>query len=76
MSAYKCDVVVVIKMGAYIQGVLILCGCLLSRFYGNDKQETLSQVHYTVQWVVPEVVTTVLFIDPPLRVALDLLAIM
>ena len=46
MSAYKCDVVVVIKMGAYIQGVLILCGCLLSRFYGNDKQETLSHVHY------------------------------
>ena len=28
------DVVVVIKMGAYIHGVLILCGCLLSRFYG------------------------------------------
>ena len=34
MSAYKRDVVVVIKMGAYIHGVLILCGCLLSRFYG------------------------------------------
>ena len=34
MGAYKRDVVVVIKMGAYIQGVLILCGCLLSRFYG------------------------------------------
>ena len=28
MGAYKRDVVVVIKMGAYIQGVLILCGCL------------------------------------------------
>ena len=26
-------VVVVIKMGAYINGVLILCGCLLFRFY-------------------------------------------
>ena len=26
-------VVAVIKMGAYIHGVLILCGCLLSRFY-------------------------------------------
>ena len=35
MGAYKRDVVVVIKMGAYIHGVLILCGCLLSRFYGN-----------------------------------------
>ena len=34
MGAYKCDVVVVIKMGAYIHGVFILCGCLLSRFYG------------------------------------------
>ena len=33
-GAYKHDVVVVIKMGAYIQGVLILCGCLLSQFYG------------------------------------------
>ena len=34
MGAYKCDVVVVIKMGACIHGVLNLCGCLLSRFYG------------------------------------------
>ena len=34
MGAYKRDVVVVIKMGAYIHGVLILCGCFLSRFYG------------------------------------------
>ena len=34
MGAYKRNVVVVIKMGAYIHGVLILCGCLLSRFYG------------------------------------------
>ena len=30
MSAYKRDVVVVIKIGAYIHGVLILCECLLS----------------------------------------------
>ena len=30
MDAYKCDVVVVIKMGAYFHRVLILCGCLLS----------------------------------------------
>ena len=35
MGAYKHDVVVVIKMGTYIHGVLILCGCLLSRFYGK-----------------------------------------
>ena len=34
MGAYKLDVVVVIKMGAFFHGVLILCGCLLSRFYG------------------------------------------
>ena len=33
MGAYKHNVVVVIKMGVYIHGVLILCGCLLSRFY-------------------------------------------
>ena len=33
MGAYKRDMVVVIKMGAYIHGVLILCGCLLSRSY-------------------------------------------
>ena len=30
MDAYKYDVVAVIKMGAYIHGVLILCGCVLS----------------------------------------------
>ena len=30
MGAYKRDVVVVIEMGAYIHGMLILCGCLLS----------------------------------------------
>ena len=34
-GAYKHDVVVVIKMGAYIHGMLILCGCLLSRFYDD-----------------------------------------
>ena len=33
VGVYKRDVVVVIKMGAYIHGVLILCGCLLSQFY-------------------------------------------
>ena len=36
MGAYKRDVVVIFKTGAYIYGVLILCGCLLSRFYGNS----------------------------------------
>ena len=30
MGAYKRDVVAEIKVGAYIHGVLILCGCLLS----------------------------------------------
>ena len=33
MGAYKCDMVVVIRMGAYIHEVLILCECLLSWFY-------------------------------------------
>ena len=32
MGAYKWDVVVVIKMAAYIQGMLILCGCLFLRY--------------------------------------------
>ena len=36
MGVHKHDVVVVIKTGAYIHGVLILCGCLLSRFYGRS----------------------------------------
>ena len=31
-GAYKCDVVALIKMGTYIHGLLILCGCLLSNF--------------------------------------------
>ena len=44
MAAYKCDVVVVLKMGAYIHGVLILCGCLLSRFYGNCNPTSLHHV--------------------------------
>ena len=35
MGAYKRNVVVVIKLGAYIHGVLILSGCLLSRFYST-----------------------------------------
>ena len=32
MDAYKCNVVAVIKMGAYIHGMLILCGCILPDF--------------------------------------------
>ena len=39
MGAFKRDVVVVITMGAYIHGVLILCGCLLSQFYGMPPME-------------------------------------
>ena len=35
MGAYKRDVVVVIEMGSYIHRVLILCRCLLSRFYST-----------------------------------------
>ena len=46
MGAYKRDVVVVIKMGAYIHGVLILCGCLLSRFYGTQQQYISVQYVY------------------------------
>ena len=38
MGPYKHDVVVVIKMGAYIHGVLILYGCSQSRFYGSKKK--------------------------------------
>ena len=44
--AYKRDEVVVIKMGAYIHGVLILCGCLLSRFYGNCNPTSLHHLTY------------------------------
>ena len=42
MGAYKRDVVVVIKMGVYTHGVLILCGCLLSQFYGTNQRTALS----------------------------------
>ena len=42
---YTRDVVVVIKTGAYIHGVLILCRCLLSRFYGTeDRGEENSKI--------------------------------
>ena len=41
MAAYKHNVVVIIKMGACIQGVLILCGCLLSGFYSTCLVATL-----------------------------------
>ena len=43
MGAYKRDVVVVIKMGAYIHGVLIFYGCLLSRFYGISLAHIIMQ---------------------------------
>ena len=42
LFAYKRDVTAEIKMGAYNQGVLILCGCLLSRFYGTS----MAGIHY------------------------------
>ena len=41
MGAYKCNVVVVIKMGAYIHGVLILCGCLLSGNLSDSSEQPL-----------------------------------
>ena len=46
MGAYKLDVLVVIKMGVYVNGVLIFYGCLLSRFYGNcmSPPETHSEI--------------------------------
>ena len=48
VGAYECDVVVVIKMGAYIHGVLILCGWLLSRLYGTINYSCLVlQAHST-----------------------------
>ena len=55
MGAYKRDVVVVIKMGAYIHGVLILCGCLLSRFYGSSTQSNKGLQYHSkrsrnIQW--------------------------
>ena len=47
MGAYKRNVVVVIKIGAYIHGMLILCKCLLSRFYGILKifQDGMAEVY-------------------------------
>ena len=34
LDAYKYNVVAAIRMVAYVHGVLILCGCVLSWFYG------------------------------------------
>ena len=42
MGAYKCNVVVVIKMGAYIHGMLIMCGCLFP-FYGIWRAVALTE---------------------------------
>ena len=54
MDAYKRDMVVVITIGAYIHEVLILCGCLLSRFYGikhvSDSQLDLVKVIERERW--------------------------
>ena len=44
MAGYKRNVVVAIKMGAYIHGVLILYGSLLSRFYGMINSSIVTQV--------------------------------
>ena len=41
MGAYKRDVVVITKMGAYTHGVLIFYGCLLSQFYGIIKSKNV-----------------------------------
>ena len=45
-GAYKCNVVVVIKVGAYIHVVLILYGCLLSHFMVVCS----SQHNFTATW--------------------------
>ena len=45
-GAYKCNVVVVIKVGAYIYVVLILHGCLLSHFMVVCS----SQHNFTATW--------------------------
>ena len=60
MGAYKRDVVVVIKMGAYIHGVLFcVCGCLLSRFYGMRIMLSFVHMHddgsYSYKTAVPAV---------------------
>ena len=51
MGAYKRNVVVVIKISACIHGVLILCGCLLSRFLGSLYCPTLEWDVYTVVYM-------------------------
>ena len=56
MCVYKCNVVPEIKMGAYIYEVLILCGCLLSRFYGSSKL-----LHYDLSSYQAKVVTLTVF---------------
>ena len=50
MGAYKCNVVVVIIMGAYIHGVLTLCGCL-SRFYGILHYQLAAYLHCVLNWL-------------------------
>ena len=59
MGAYKCDVVVVIEIGAYIlMGVLIFHGCLLSWFYWLcvcDSAWLCMTLHLTEYWRLLEV---------------------
>ena len=51
MGAYKRNVVFVINMGAYIQ-VLILCGCLSSRFTVICMGFSLKRVSTADMWSV------------------------
>ena len=53
MGAYKRDVVVVIKVGAFIHGVLIFYGCLLSRFYSmcSTTLIKLKSHPFTCKWL-------------------------
>ena len=47
MGAYNRDVVVVIKISAYIHGAPILCGCLLSGIPGATTSGTINSI---VKW--------------------------
>ena len=50
MGTYKLDVVVVIKMGTYFYGVLILCGCLFC--VGAYPDFTVGGLWKAVEWAV------------------------
>ena len=51
MGAHKCDVVVVIKMGPYIHGVLILCGCLIIPILQYAVRTVLITSLEAVSWI-------------------------